>query len=209
MSLLLLIAASLASQSGPARVPVTDDCVSDSSFLEYRNRLAMAVDRKDVAALKLLVAPDIGVDLGGSEGWAALVETWNLDRASASGLWAELDEILALGCGEIDGVRFIPWPWDFAGSVDFDEPFPPYWAVEKGALLRSEPDDIAPVVMLLDHHILFEADQVAPEGWLHARLTDGQRGYVRLQSVRNAIDYRAYFEKRNGHWLMTSFLAGD
>jgi hypothetical protein len=207
MSLLLLIAAFLASQSAPARVPVTDDCGNDSSFVEYRDRLAKAVDNKDVAALRLLVAPNIGVDLGGSVGWAALVGAWNLDQASASALWAELEEILALGCGEEGGVRFIPW--NFAGSGDFDEALPPYWAVEKGAALRIEPEDTAPVLIFLDHHILFEVDNNAPEGWLHARLTDGRRGYVRLHSVRNAIDFRAYFEKRNGHWLMTHFLAGD
>lgn len=207
MNLLLLTLAIQAIQGEPARAPISDACGSDASFVEYRDRLNKAVETKDAAALKPLVASDILVDFGGGSGWPSLVQDWGLDQANASALWAELAEVLALGCGDLNGVKFIPG--NFASLGEFDEPYPPYFAVGKGAAFRSKPNDTAPLVMQLDNHILFELDDSAPEGWLHARLTDGRPGYVRLASVRSAIDYRASFELRDGQWVMTSFLAGD
>jgi hypothetical protein len=41
------------------------------------------------------------------------------------------------------------------------------------------------------------------------RLADGRTGFVRHDQVRSVLDYRAVFERREGHWLMTAFVAGD
>ncbi|MCL6697554.1 hypothetical protein LZ496_01980 [Sphingomonas sp. NSE70-1] len=207
MNVVFLFAALQAAQAEPARAPIVDDCDSDASFAEYRISLAKAVASKDKAALRQLVDPEISVDLGGGSGWPALVEAWGLDGTENSALWAELAEVLALGCGEYQGQKIMPG--NFSSLGEFEGFPPPYFSISQGAALRSEPSDMAPVRMLLDNHILLEQDNWAPEGWLHARLTNGQTGYVRLHAVRNAIDYRATFERRNGKWLMTSFLAGD
>jgi hypothetical protein len=40
-------------------------------------------------------------------------------------------------------------------------------------------------------------------------LGNGRSGFVRREHVRSVIDYRATFEKVDGKWLMTTFLAGD
>ena len=206
--LLLLIAATQASPVEPIRVPVTDECGSDASFAEYRKHLVEAVSNKDVAALQPLVAPGVMVSFGtGEDGWSAFLQEWGLDQPHASGLWTELGQILGLGCGDYEGIKYMPM--NFAEFGEEDASFPPYWAVQEGAAFRGQPSGTAPVVMLLDHHLLYEIDNVAPDGWLHARLSDGRAGYVERSAVRNAIDYRATFELRDGKWLMTSFLAGD
>lgn len=205
--LLILIAATQASQLQPVRVPVTDECGSTSSFVEYRKHLVQAVSNKDVAGLQALVAPGVMVSFGGQEGWPAFVHEWGLDQPHQSTLWTELAQILALGCSDYEGMKFMPV--NFADFGEKDASIPPYWAVREGAAFHSQPRDTASVVMLLDHHLLYELDGVAPEAWLHARLSDGRTGYVERSAVRNAIDYRATFELRDGKWLMTSFLAGD
>jgi SH3-like domain-containing protein len=48
-----------------------------------------------------------------------------------------------------------------------------------------------------------------PYGWLQVALADGQRGFVADRYLRSPIDYRVAFEKQDGNWRMTFFLAGD
>jgi hypothetical protein len=211
MILLLIVAALQSSQAEPLRAPPIDQCGDDPTFVEYREKLAGAIALKDADALRPLVDLNIKTSLGpdGDDGWPGFVRDWNLDRPADSELWLELSEVLSLGCSVYDGMKLMPMSFDI-GEVDGSYP---YWAIEKGAALRSLPDDTAPVVMQLENHVLIEIvdDEwnSVPEGWLHARLTNGQSGYVRLTAVRNVIDLRASFEKRDGKWVMTSFLGGD
>ena len=47
------------------------------------------------------------------------------------------------------------------------------------------------------------------EAWTALVLPDGRRGYVASRLVRSPIDYRAFFARSDGRWLMTLFIAGD
>lgn len=208
MSLLLLVAAFQSSQAEPLRAPPIDQCSDDPTFVEYLEKLAGAVASKDAEVLRPLVDVEIKTSHGpGDDGWAGFIRDWKLDRPADSELWLELSEVLDLGCSNYDDMKLMPATFDYR-EVEGTHPYP-YWAVEKGAAFRSRPEDTAPVVMLLENHILLEQENTAPEGWLHARLTNGQSGYVRLTAVRNVIDLRASFEMRDGKWVMTGFLGGD
>ena len=223
MILLLIVAALQLSQAEPLRAPPIDQCGDDPTFVEYREKLAGAIALKDADALRPLVDLNIKTSFGpdGDDGWSGFVRDWNLDRPADSELWLELAEVLNLGCAMDDGHPAAPG--NFSQLPDIGvllgqvggaiEGLPPFFAVQKDAALRSRPDDNAALVRLLDYHVLIEIlddkPGSVPEGWLHARLTNGQSGYVRLTAVRNVIDLRASFEKRDGKWVMTSFLGGD
>jgi hypothetical protein len=45
--------------------------------------------------------------------------------------------------------------------------------------------------------------------WLKIETLGGKKGFVSADYVRSTLDYRGCFEKRNGKWKMTLFLAGD
>jgi hypothetical protein len=211
MPIWLLIAAIQIGQPEPLRLPPTDECGGEPSFVAYRARLSAAIARKDAAALRPLVDSHIMYNFGDDDGWPGFVRNWHLDRPADSDLWLELSQVMNLGC-EVDGDQRIA-PGNFNRLSDIGEGLPPFFAVRKDAALRSRPDDKAALVTLLDYHVLIEIlddePEAVPEGWLHARLTNGQSGYVRLSAVRSALDYRAGFEKRSGQWVMTSFVAGD
>jgi hypothetical protein len=209
MSLMLLVAALQLSQVEPLRAPPIDQCGDDPAFVEYREKLTGAIALKDADALRPLVDLKIKYSFGpdGDDGWSGFVRIWNLDRPADSELWLELSQVLNLGCEWDDGQPTAPG--NFSRLSEFDHPLPVYFAVQKRAALRTRPDDSAPLVMELEDHVLLENFDVAPEGWLNAQLTDGRTGFVRMSAVRSAIDYRAGFEKRDGKWVMTIFIAGD
>lgn len=45
--------------------------------------------------------------------------------------------------------------------------------------------------------------------WVKVKTLGGKQGFVRGKFVRSPIDYRAIFQKTNGKWKMTAFVAGD
>ena len=74
---------------------------------------------------------------------------------------------------------------------------------------RAEVDSDAPVVAPLRWHVVALEDGYGEAPWLRARLPDGRRGYVRRDLFRSFGDFRAIFERRDGRWRMTAFVAGD
>jgi hypothetical protein len=48
-----------------------------------------------------------------------------------------------------------------------------------------------------------------PGDWLSVHLADGSTGYIDERYVRSPISYRAYFERMDGRWVLTMFIAGD
>lgn len=45
--------------------------------------------------------------------------------------------------------------------------------------------------------------------WIAVELRGGRTGYISSRYVRSSIAHRALFNKVNGRWRMTAFVAGD
>ena len=203
---LTLAAVMLADPAPPYRLPPVEQCGADPSFLEFRANLNDAVVRKDEAALLGLVADDVMVDLGGGSDKNAFAATWGFGQARPSNVWKELGEALRLGCAPAAEALVSPsLIVQFPDDLDAFETL----VALPGTMLRAMPDDAAPIVATLDWHVLTVVESVDVAPWSGVALADGRKGYVRGDQVRSPIDYRASFEKRNGKWLLTAFVAGD
>ena len=205
----LLTAALLAMTCAPAVAgkPV-DRCAGNASFAAFRDSLARIVDERDAARLLSIAAYDIEVDLGGGAGRAAFVEAWALGTPEESRIWSEMETILRLGCTMEGRSASIPSLFDEA-TEDERDPYTSLLAIEPGGAVHAGPDDASPVVARLDWDVLRLLDWNGAGEWIPVALADGRRGHVRREHVRSPIDYRAAFERRDGTWRMTMFLAGD
>jgi hypothetical protein len=199
---LLLLAA-----PAPVRLPPVDQCAADASFGRFRAELLEAIERRDEDHVLSIIADDIMVDFGGGHGSAAFTEAWALDRPKESRLWAELAEILRLGCTIGEGTASAP-------SLMHQLPaerdgFMTLLAVRPDAVLRAAMSDGSPALRRLDWDLLTLADKGGDETWAPITLGGDRTGYVRRGHVRSPVDYRAIFQKRNGRWEMTALVAGD
>lgn len=216
-------ASSVEIASGERVLPV-DEASEDESFVAFRAQLIEAVNNKDADFLLGIVSPDIHTGFGRGGGFEDFQQRWQLEDPDSQ-LWSQLGAVLALGgefqsdFAEADDARptFIaPYVFNSFPSRDFS-PFEYSAVVAEDVVLRAEPDAESDAIALLSHHIvkIDRADSIEAEpgsyqySWYKVATTDGEAGYVDGQYVRSPIDYRAFFEKEAGQWMMTTFLAGD
>lgn len=191
--------------SAAARLPPVDQCVSDRSFVEFRKALVAAIQRRDSDALLSVVAEDIHASLGGHVGKKDFIELWGLSKPRSSRVWKELGDALGLGCTMRDGIATAPSMEDQIGDRDAFETR----IALPGAVLRARPSETSRAVARLSWHVLTLRGTWDGGPWVRVKLDDGRSGYVRNVLARSPIDYRAWFHKRAGSWVMAGFLAGD
>ena len=101
-----------------------------------------------------------------------------------------------------------PYTWTFE-LKETANPFTKGFIVGESVPLRDRPSKYGKPIRMLSYDVV-DVDEWNEEAkFLKVRLSDGQEGYVSAHSIRSAVDYRAIFEKRNGKWQMTTFVAGD
>jgi hypothetical protein len=190
----------------PQLAPI-DQCATLPGFAAFRTSLQAVIARKDGTALLAIVDPDIDISFGGERGQETFLRLWALDHPQTSPVWAELTEMLRLGCASDGTVATVP-----ALSSLLPERYDVFEtmiAVRPGSPLRAKPDDAARVVAKLDWDIVELGQWDGRSEWIPVKLADGRRGYVRKNEVRSPIGYRATFEKVHGDWKITTFLEGD
>jgi hypothetical protein len=202
---LILAVAALA--LAPARLPPVDRCSIDPSFRRFRAELASTVQRRDARALLGIVADDVMVDFDSSRGPREFARVWRLDgkRGAQSGIWRELRTVMTLGCAPVGSARFMP---SLVAQLGDAEPLETFVALP-GAGLRNSPRNHSPVTARLSFHVVKLEGSWPPGTWAHVALSDGRSGYVRSTELRNALQWRAQFEKVAGRWRLMSFVDGD
>jgi hypothetical protein len=191
--------------SAAVRLPPIDQCQGDSKFDEFRAALTGAVEKQDIDALLSLMADDVRVIFGGRYGKEQFRAYWRTAPSGSEGLWAELSEVLSLGCAIKGEARVFPSM--FAQTDDFDG-FET-WIARPGARLRRTPSLNGPIVARLSWDVLQLDGQWDGGAWIPVRWTGGRRGFVHQSAVRSPIDYRLVVNRRGEDWRVTAFVAGD
>ncbi len=215
IALLLFIAPYAFASEINERVRPFDEGPQNASFLKFRNDLQAIIEHRDAAALMKIVAPDIKNGFGGEDGAAKFRKGWKLQDPKSS-VWRALSLVVDNG-GNFDSKTQFSAPYAFSAFPSDLDGFTTVVVTQDGAVMRAKPKADAAVVRTLDHDILtvvsttprklqHEATEV---DWLEVKDAKGKQGFVRSLDVRSPIDYRAYFEKKRGKWLLTSFVAGD
>jgi hypothetical protein len=192
-----------------------DEATKDPTFFTFRARLMQAVQRRDATYLLSTLSPKIQNSFGGVGGIAEFKQMWKPERPQ-SDVWIELAKALSLGGAFLkDGAFGAPytyskWPED--ASVDV---FEAGAIIDENVRVRAAPQITSSVMQTLSFDIVEVPDwqpnkaRAETRNWIRVKLSDGRSGYVAEEFIRSAIDYRAVFEKQQGRWLMTAFIAGD
>ena len=207
-----------------SRLLPVDEAAEAPDFFAYRMRLIEAVGARDTSALFALMSNDIRVSFGAENGQSAFREMWRPAQADSE-LWRRLARVLGGGGvyeedsltsadGRPASARFTA-PYYFARfpGEEFD-------AFQHGVLLgpdipvRERPEPGAPILERLSYAIVRTPDFFAPRetasgDWIRIELDENRFGFVPAEQIESPVGYRALFNRIDGAWTMTAFVAGD
>lgn len=201
-------------------VPFKDEANLDPEFQKFRDEFIEAVKRKDLKFLLEHSDLDIYVNYDGTNGIKGLMETWGLiTKPSESAIWKELDEILRLG-GTFDVKDKTVFYAPYAYSVEcpgFIEEYRCIIITEPNVRARAAPNSKAPVIDIVGlemaEEIYTEPSKLVYERiggeeypWIKVRIYNGKIGYIYGKYLRKNYDLYAGFVKRNGVWVLASFM---
>lgn len=216
-ALALLTATPVAAQVGTLE-PV-DEAAADPSFVLFRARLLEAIATRDTAFVAAHLDPNATLSFGGASGIEGFRKLWLNEDAVEADLWPTIVSFLPFGstydanpaglaadatARAITPYWFGAWPDSLAEGV-FDHVV----IVGEDVNVRAAPSTEALVLAQLSHAIVPSPWAGGNEPWVPITLASGEEGYVAHQFVRSPIGYRMGFEKADGRWRITFFVAGD
>jgi len=212
--------------TAPPAAPPVDEAAQGAGFAAYRARLLEAVVARDVDAIVDMADPEIALNFGGKSGHAGLrafltvpTETFSeARRFEAPALrernWTDLETVLRMG-GVFEGEGRFVAPYTRQAPVpEGMDPYEVMFVTGTGVALRDRPIRYGEVVARLDHEVVRLGNWVSGTPYVGVtRLdapdaADGTQGFVHQDYLRALVDYHAVFERRDGAWRLTAFLAG-
>lgn len=191
-------------QNGP--LAPQDECDGLAGARDFRRVLAAAVVARDVEGVVRLADANVRLGFGGADGVKRLRRELG---AAGSTLFAELAEVLALGCakGPGDGLTM---PWYFAQDSRVDDPFAALLVTAEDVPVLARPHPNARVIARLSWVFVALDAGGGPVGqYRKVRLSDGAIGYIATAATRNLLDYRLLAARQNGQWRISALVAGD
>ena len=201
-------------------VTPVDEGKNDASFNAFREEFIAAVKRRDVKFLLDVLDRDVKGSFGGDSGIADFRRLWKLDQPNSQ-LWNELLTVLTNGGTfyKEPGIKIRQFcaPYSFTIFPNDLDAFDYQMIFGNNVNLRDRPDAKSDSIARLSYNVvrvdyensIADKKREGEYSWLKIETLSGKKGFVSADFVRSPIDYRGCFEKRNGKWKMTLFLAGD
>lgn len=186
-----------------------DECLHLDGYFEFRQQFEDIVKKRNVAGLQSLIAPNIEWNFGGEPATkVTFAENWKFSKGAAAPIWAELDKILPLGCG-VNG-EGIAFPHIFTVDLSLDKGLKgDTLVIHQDVNLRATPSSTALSKAKISWEMVEVNQDKVEDGWSPVTTADGKTGFIKSSYLRNILDYRAGFQKRDGKWVMNFFTAGD
>lgn len=204
------------------RVLPVDEAPRDAEFAAFRARLLAAVVARDVDAILSMTSDDVQLSFGMDSGHERFVEMMTVPEETLSGeyrfeapamreaYWAALESTLRLGGAFASGGDQFVAPYLFTLELpDVADPFAVYWITAEDVPLYDRPIRWSEEVGRLSWDVVTAIEGGEGADYVHVRTQDGRTGFVHQEYARALVDYRAFFDRRGGRWLLTTFIAGD
>lgn len=208
------------------RQPLTliDEATNSTDFSQFRERLRQAVRDRDAEFIRAIATPDIKLTFG----LPITLNDLDIDNPNAD-VWLHMEKAIATGCASQhygSPSEQPTWICPHAFLAPDQSPnmdaFSQVIIVGQDVNVRAQPNQNSPVVGTLSNEAvrydteatldLSEQQRTAMStlsGWYPVITPSGDRGFVSSRYAYSPIGYRAFFEKIDGDWKMSVFIAGD
>ena len=122
-------------------------------------------------------------------------------------MWGTLSRVLRMGGKQATDSTLIA-PYVYAFWPDSLNAFENIAAITGGNVRVYEQPTTSSAVIGTTSHAVLELEQ-KQDAWARVALPNNRNGSVRDEDVYSPVDWRAFFVRRNGKWLLQTFVAGD
>lgn len=192
------------------RFPLVDEGAADKQFSTFRSNMLRAIAVGNNEYIESRITDDIKWSFGVENGKQSFLQHWNESPEGWDGFLRELKLVLSLGGGFQHGGFWAPYThafWPDVSEEDYNAV-----AVRLDARVYEAPRDDAQAIARLNYEMVkieYPTDGTTPPpGWTPI-MHNGKQAWMRDRDVRTPYSYRAGFEKQNGSYYMTVFIAGD
>jgi hypothetical protein len=210
IALVATMALTATAYAAPAKViPPKDECLAIDGYFDLRQNFEGIVKRRDAKALLAMVSPAISWNFGGEpSSKEAFAKNWKLETGKASPIWAELDQIVRLGCFS-QGPDNPTMPHFFGQDTGAKSPGGSALVLGPAVNLRAQPSTASASLRKINWEVVTTTEVSADELWTKVQTADGKTGYIRNDYLRGDLDYRIGFERKDKGWVISFFIAGD
>lgn len=199
-------------------LPVNDEN-SDSDFMEFYDKLLLAVQEKDIEFIKAHADDKISYKSQYEPGIEGFISYWNLNTEPNESLfWEIINNTLTLGgvFTDEEKTEFVA-PYIAAKYPESFDPYVYYVTMDEDVEMYLEPNMNSPIIEKLDYLIVKVLDPIVKivddngrvYNWSKIQLPTGTRGYIDPWYIRGAAGYRVIFSKNeNGIWKIDAFISG-
>ena len=194
-----------------------DEAARDPDFLALRDGLLEAFRRGDLEPMIAVAHENIQLDFGGTAGRENFRQMLSIPKpGDGQSYWRAFGRALELG-GVFLSVDLFCTPYvsciELPGcETQTCDGYDSFVAITGDAPVYAEPENSSKIIDRLAYEVVFLADTEDPYKhypWHEVGLADGRTGFVTSPDFRLPVDYRALFERQDGVWVLTMFLAGD
>ena len=203
----------------PAAAQITtllpvDQAAIDPTFITFRGRLLTALVARDTADVLSAFDPAARLSFGDAPGGPDGVRQMWLGEEHPPGedLWTVLARVVATGSVRSEAGDVVTAPYVFDGFPQNLDPFGHAAVVGENVRVRVAPRLDSEILDVLTYAVLPVTEwgvEGAARRWHKVRLADGREGYVAAEYLWSPINYRVGFQKTDGRWRITFFVAGD
>lgn len=202
--------------------PFVDQAAQNPEFQTWRAALLKAVVARNTDKVIRMASPDIKLSFGDAAGrsqFGQFLRGLPPNEAYGEDYWQELERVLRLGGRfERPDLFTAPYSWSAKLPDSFESVFETYFVIGRHKPVFATPSTSSKILALLSEAIIevppvrTGPDIVGEDGrtvFHKIRRIDGSLGYMLKDDLHALVGYRAFFERRNGTWQMTIFIAGD
>lgn len=194
--------------------PVVDEGMDNAAFADARAAIIAALRLGDMEAVAAYADEDILLDFGGGAGRDAFrsrLETGEENGLTGEEYRAALEEALMFG-GRFTGADMFVAPFTFTEPLPDDlDAFDASFVLGGDVPVRAAPSETAKIVGTVSFELVhYDETAKGNDAFMPVRSDDGRvSGFVAIEHLKSPLDHRATFEKKDGNWIMTAFVAGD
>lgn len=223
--LLVLFAANLSSFGQNFRYPPRNEVRKDSSLKVFVDTLKAVINRKDAPALLKMISPTITIYFDSEDNNIKGFIKEYKPADTLSMVWIILQKITSMGGvfandeGKVGKNAFVfPYVEQMNVKHEYcDGCFTCIATLAPDINLREKPDRLSAAVGKLNYHVVKVIEEPSSkqmggnsENWVYVQTFDKSiTGWVRRDLTWDPCGYRLWLHKKNGKWLIDTFIAGD